>query len=155
MMKAFHAGLLVAVMLSGQAAAASLAPVSSDVEILGRIKIAAGPFKGDCDATMYAHIDAMGRAVIEGALTTLEGKSKVCSVAKALGNWPVAMLGGDRMELQKLDFGGPGGMHCRGSLSGTLHNGKVTFAGALKGPLGVKCNVSGVLTSTPTVEIVD
>lgn len=149
------AGLLLGIgaLISNPALAASMTPVNSPYIASGPTDLQAGPFGGPCTSTFYGAIDGAGNASIDGPMSTFVGAAPICHVIQGIGQWTLVPTSPNTAEIRNAEVGAPGLITCFGTVPGTLINGVFTFNATLESDQGIPCQVSGTLTTTPTVGI--
>ncbi|MBD8634458.1 hypothetical protein [Stenotrophomonas sp. CFBP 13725] len=151
-----HLGMsLVAVGLlaSGTAHASGLTPVDSVFEGMGAIKLSAGPYSGTCSVTLFGDIDPAGAGKIDGDVSEFSGTSRGCAVIRGSGSWAVLPTSATTLEIRDVRVNGPFGVHCYGTLDGTLIGGRLSLTGTLESNVGLACGIDGILETTPEVGI--
>lgn len=139
--------------LAAVAGAEGFTPVASVLEASGPLTISGGPIKATCTTTLFGNIDVDGSVAFEGDLTTFRGKSGACGLLHGAGNWVAVATSATRAEIRNIRVNGALGIHCKGTLRGTLVDGIIKVNGELTSSIGTKCAVSGTLTTTPTAAI--
>lgn len=150
------AGLLLgigAILTSPAALAASMTPANSVFQASGPTNLIAGPFGGPCTSTFFGSIDGAGNATIDGPLSEFVGDSLICKLIQGVGQWSLVPTSPTTAVINNAEVSAPGAITCFGSVPGNLVNGVFTFDAVLESDIGLPCQVSGTLTTTPTVGI--